>query len=160
GQTDQQEAVLGSVAITTDDRDEFAIALQQNFGSTLAAVAKIDLRHPVGTEAGIENSVGSVSRDSKILDSSVLRDSEPSSDNPAIGLKRGRARTIKVLIAEVGVHFSSHAECRIDGAITEITHSGEVIKSGRIIGGADRDNLSVGLDQNRKGIVFQTEKIG
>ena len=35
-------------------------------------------------------------------------DSESSSDSPAIGLKRVRARPIKVLIAEVGVHFSSH----------------------------------------------------
>jgi hypothetical protein len=134
--------------------------VQKNFVGALATAAEIDLRHSVGTEASIENSVGSISRDSEILDSSVFRDSESNSDNPAIGLKRGRAGAIKVLIAEVGVHLSSHAECRIEGAITEITHSGEVVEGRRIIGGADRDNLSVGLDQDRKGIVFQTEKIG
>jgi hypothetical protein len=59
----------------------------------------------------------------------------------------------------VAVHFSSHAECRIASAITEITHSGEVVEAHRIIGGANRDNLSVGLDQNRKGIVFEPDKI-
>ena len=64
------------------------------------------------------------------------------------------------MIAEVGVNFSSHAECRIEGAVTEITRSGEVVESGGVIGGANRDNLSVGLDQDGKGIVFETDKIG
>jgi hypothetical protein len=117
------------------------------------------LRHAPGTEAGVEYAVGVIARDSEILNSSVLGDSESSCDDPAIGLKRGRARPIKFLISKVAVHFSSHAECHIDSAITEITHSGEVVEARRIIGGANRDNLSVGLDQNRKGIVFEPDKI-
>src|SRR5205823_1427372 len=49
---------------------------------------------------------------------------------------------------------------RIDGAVTEITHSGKVVVTRRVIGGAHCDNLSVQLDQDRKGIVFVTEEIG
>jgi hypothetical protein len=89
-----------------------------------------------------------------------LGDSEPSRDDSTIGLKGGRARPIKVLIAEVCPHSSVHAECRIDRAITELTRSGEVVERRRIIGGADCATLSVGLDQDGKGIVFETDKIG
>src|SRR5262245_40271168 len=85
---------------------------------------------------------------------------ESSRDDLAIRLKDGLARPIKALIAEICPHFPEHAECRIDRAITEITRSGEVVESCRVIGGADCDNLSVGLNQDRKGIVFETDKIG
>src|SRR5947208_1462510 len=80
--------------------------------------------------------------------------------NLSVRLKRGRARAIKVLIAEIGGHFSIDTKCGVDGAVTEITHSGEVVVSRRIIGGTNCNNLSVGLDQDRKGIVFHTDKIG
>src|SRR6266567_3962606 len=82
------------------------------------------------------------------------------SHNLSVGLKSGPASAIKILIAEIRSHFPSHAECRIDGAVTEITHSGEVVVTRRVIGGAHCDNLSVRLDQDRKGIVFVTEEIG
>jgi hypothetical protein len=107
--------------------------LQKNFVGALAATTEVDLRHPAGTETGIERSTGSISRDSEILNSSVLGDSESGSDNPAIGLKRGRAGAIKVLIAEVSVHFPTNAECRVDRAIGEIARGGEVVESDRII---------------------------
>jgi hypothetical protein len=58
----------------------------------MAAVAKVDLRHSAGTEIRVENAAGVIPRNGEILDHSVLRDSESSRDNPAIGLKRGRAR--------------------------------------------------------------------
>src|SRR5438093_1280796 len=80
--------------------------------------------------------------------------------NLSIGLKSGPVRPIKVLIAEVCAHFSTHAESRIDCAVTEITRSGEVVESRGVIGGADCDNLSVRLDQDRKNIVFEPEVIG
>ena len=50
----------------------------------------------------------------------------------------------------VAVHFSSHAECRIASAITEITHSGEVVEARGIIGGATRDNLPLGWIKTEK----------
>ena len=69
-------------------------------------------------------------------------------------------RSVEASNTEIGAHFSGHAECRVDRAITEITHSSEVVVSCRVIGGAHGDNLAVRLDQDRKGIVFHTEKIG
>ena len=67
---------------------------------------------------------------------------------------------IETAIAEIGAHSSADAECRIERAITEITHSGEVVEIRRVIARADCNNLPVRLDQNRKGIIFGTEEIG
>src|SRR5262245_18797137 len=83
-----------------------------------------------------------------------------SRDDLAISLKGGRARPIETSSFEVGGHFSGYAEIGIDCSVTEITDRGEVVESCRVIGGADCDDLSIRLDQDRKGIVFVTEKIG
>ena len=54
-QTRQQEVGIGIFGVRITDGDDFAIALQQDFVGTLAAIAEVDLGFPVVTEGGVED---------------------------------------------------------------------------------------------------------
>ena len=134
--------------------------MQEDFVGTLTAAAEINLRQPVGTEAGVKDAVGVISRDCEILNQAVFGNREASSDDLAVGLKNGRARLIEVVITEVGSRFSGNSESRVNRPISQITCRGEVIEIRRIFCGTNGDELAVRLHENGKDIVVEPVKIG
>jgi len=75
-QTRQQEVGIGIFGVRITDGDDFAIALQQDFVGTLAAIAEVDLCHPVVTEGRVEDAARGIARDGELLDSAAVGNSE------------------------------------------------------------------------------------
>src|SRR6266545_1381395 len=78
----------------------------------------------------------------------------------SIGLERGGESDVEIVVAEIGAYFSASTEGRIQSPIGQVTGNREIVIINGAIGRADGDNLSIRLNQDRKDIIFMTEKIG
>ena len=122
--------------------------------------AEIDEHEAAGAERRIDCSVRVEARESELLLHAEIEHCRARGDDLSVGLERGVGGDVEIVIAEIDAHFSAGTECRIESSVGQVTRNREVVIINRAIGRADGDNFSVWLNQNRKDIVFMTEKIG